>query len=615
MSRHAEAAQTKIPSLGALMKDEFLGDALGREEKRDLRPLARIIPFVRAHPTDAFLGVLFLLISALALLILTRLAGWVISGGFTRHNRALMIQLFFEAGGVVGILAVTTGLRLYFLYKLGERVVADMRKAIFRHVLTLDPSHFLRLQNGEVLSRLTTDMTFVESLVGSIVPVALRNMIILVGALIWMVALSPNLTGLVLLLIPALLTPLFLLSRRMQKLSVRAQDRFAKAVGFAGEHLGALETVQAFGRESNVSQTFDANVERAFEASRAQLRARGLLSAMMISVIFLGMLALLYQSAVAVIVQHSLTGAALSQLLLLAFFAANAVKDLSELWGQIQKASGAAERIAAMMDLRSNIAAPRIPVPLPRATSGAIEFDHVTFAYPHRDGPPALSDFSLVVHPGERIALVGPSGAGKSTVFRLLLRFYDPLMGAIRLDGVNITHADPAELRSRMAMVAQDAPLFSGSAADNIRFGREGASPAEVIEAAQAAQAEGFIKALPQGFESVVGEHAKTLSGGQRQRLAIARAFVRDAPILLLDEATSALDSENEQLVQQALKRAMVGRTTLVIAHRLATVLEADRIVVMEAGRVVEEGKHAALLAKNGLYARLARLQFGAEAA
>lgn len=612
--RPKDAGKTGMPSLGALMKEELLADALGPAEKRDLRPLGRIIPFVKAHPADAVLGLLFLLVSALALLVLTRLAGWVIDGGFARHDRASMVRLFFGAGGAVGVLAVSTGLRLYFLYKLGERVVADMRKAIFRHVLRLDPSHFSNLRNGEVLSRLTTDMTLIEGVVGNVVPVALRNIVILIGALVWMVVLSPNLTGLVLILIPALLTPLFLLSRRMQQLSVRAQDRFAQAVGFASEHLGALETVQAFGRESTVSAAFDGAVESAFEASRSQLRARGLLSAMMISVIFLGMLALLYQSAVAVIVHHSLTGGALSQLLLLAFFAANAVKDLSELWGQVQKASGAAERIATMMDLRSSIAAPKTPVALPRPPRGEINFDDVSFAY-QPGGPAALDKFKLRIRSGERVALVGPSGAGKSTVFRLLLRFYDPSSGAIRLDGVDLRDADPADVRERMAMVAQDAPLFSGSAADNIRFGREGASRTEIAEAASDAQAEGFISALPRGLESVVGEHAKTLSGGQRQRLAIARALVRDAPILLLDEATSALDSENERLVQQALKRAMVGRTTLVIAHRLATVLEADRIVVMDAGRVVEEGRHSELISRNGLYSRLAKLQFGAQAA
>ena len=613
--RREDAGKAGAPSLGTLMKDELFADALGENRKPNLRPLGRIVPFVRAHPTDAVLGVLFLLISALALLVLTRLAGWVIDGGFARNGRAAMVRLFFGAGAVVAVLAVTTGLRLYFLYKLGERVVADMRKTIFRHVLGLDPSHFLKLRNGEILSRLTSDMTMVEGVVGNVVPVALRNIIILVGAVVWMVVLSPNLTGLVLILIPALLTPLFLLSRRMQRLSVRAQDRFAEAVGFAGEHLGALETVQAFGREPTVSAAFDSAVERAFEASRSQLRARGLLSAMMITVIFLGMLALLYQSAVAVIVQHSLTGGALSQLLLLAFFAANAVKDLAELWGQIQKASGAAERIAKMMDLRSAIAAPKVATTLPKPSRGEIEFDMVSFAYPGRLGPPALNNFTLNVRSGERVALVGPSGAGKSTVFRLLLRFYDPSSGTVRIDGVDLTDADPAEVRARMSMVAQDAPLFSGSAADNIRFGREEASQTDVMQAALAAQADGFINALPRGIESIVGEHAKTLSGGQRQRLAIARALVRNAPILLLDEATSALDSENERLVQQALKTAMAGRTTLVIAHRLATVLEADRIVVMDAGRVVEEGRHADLSRRNGLYARLARLQFGAEAA
>ncbi len=413
------------------MKDELLADTLGNREKRDLRPLARILPFVRAHPFDAILGVLFLLISALALLVLTRLAGWVIDGGFVRHNRAAMVRLFFGAGAVVAILAVTTGLRLYFLYKLGERVVADMRKAIFRHVLGLDPSHFLNIRNGEVLSRLTTDMTMIESVVGNVVPVALRNIVILFGALIWMVALSPNLTGVVLLLIPALLTPLFLLSRRMQQLSVRAQDRFAQAVGFAGEHLGALETVQAFGREPNVSASFDSAVERAFEASRSQLRARGLLSAMMITVIFLGMLALLYQSAIAVVVQHSLTGGALSQLLLLAFFAANAVKDLSELVGPDPE--GVRRRGAGRHHdgLCESAIAPhsKHPIALPSPPRGEIEFDAVRVSpIPTAAGPPALNGFSLTVRAGERIALVGPSGAGKSTVLRLLLRFYDPAL-------------------------------------------------------------------------------------------------------------------------------------------------------------------------------------------
>ena len=611
----SEPTKTGRPSLGVLMKDEFLADAWRREEGRDLRPLMRLAPFVRAHPTDAILGLIFLLISAAALLVLTGGARWVIDGGFAMHSRETLIRVFLWAGAMAAILAVTTGLRLYFLYKLGERVVADMRQAVFRHVLSLDLTHFVKLRTGEVLSRMTTDMTIIESIVGSVIPVALRNLVTLTGALVWMVVVSPNFTGLVLLLIPALLTPLFLMSRRMQRLSVHAQDCFAEAIGYAGEGLGALETVQAFCQEDALSNRFNNAVESAFEASRVQLRARGILSGLMIGVIFFGMLALLYQSALAVIVRHSLTAGALFQLLALAFFAANAVKDLSEVWGQIQKASGAAERIAEMMDATSAIARPAYPKPLPHPARGEVSFEDVRFRYPGRAGPPALNGFSLRARPGERVALVGPSGAGKSTVLRLLLRFYDPDAGTVRIDGVDLAAADPRDVRARMALVAQDAPLFSGSAAENILFGRHGATARDIRDAALAAQAEGFLTALPQGFDTLIGEHAKTLSGGQRQRLAIARALIRGSPILLLDEATSALDAENERLVQYALHEAMNGRTTLVIAHRLATVLEADRIVVMEAGRVVEQGRHAELLVKGGLYARLARLQFGAEAA
>ena len=603
------------PSLGALMKDEFLADAWKREKTRNLKPLMRLVPFVLAHPVDAALGLSFLLISAGALLALTGGARLVIDGGLAVHSKESLIRVFSWAGGLAGILAVTTGLRLYFLYKLGERVVADMRQSVFRHVLGLDLTHFLNLRTGEVLSRMTTDMTMIEGIVGNVIPVALRNIVTLAGALVWMVVVSPNFAWLVLFLVPLLLTPVFLLSRSLQRLSVHAQDCFAEAIGYAGEGLGSLDTVQAFGQEDAIAGRFNASVESAFDASLAQIRARGALSGVMIALIFLGLLWLLYQSAIAVIVDRSLSSGALVQLLALAFFAANAVKDLSEVWGQIQKASGAAERVAEMMDARPAIAAPAHPQPMPVPARGEVSFDNVVFAYPGRDGPPALNGFSLRARPGERVALVGPSGAGKSTVLRLLLRFYDPDVGTVRIDGVDLAAADPRDVRSRMALVAQDAPLFSGSATDNILFGRQGASLDDVRAAALAAQAEGFISALPQGFDTLIGEHAKTLSGGQRQRLAIARALIRRSPILLLDEATSALDAENERLVQHALHDAMAGRTTLVIAHRLATVLEADRIVVMDAGRVVEEGRHGELLAKGGLYARLARLQFGAEAA
>jgi ATP-binding cassette subfamily B protein len=614
-ARSSDAHEGRAPPSGLAARDALALAAWRRDSGRRLGPLLRLIPLIRAHPADAVLGMTFMLISSGAILCLTQGVRWVIDGGFAVHTVAALVRVFLLAGAVAAVLAVATGLRLYFLIKLGERVVADLRKQVFRHVLSLDQTHFLELRTGEVLSRLTADMAIVEAVVGNVVPVAIRNTVTLLGALAWMVLVSPSFTVLVLLLIPFVLAPMLLIGRRLQSLSARAQDRFAEAMGYAGEGLAALDTVQAFGQEDAVAGRFSAAVESAFEASRAQVRARGLLSFMMILLIAGGMLGLLFRSALEVIVDHSLTPGALVQLLGLAFVAANAVKDLSEVWGQVQKASGAAERIVTMMDAAPAIRAPDRPEPMPRPARGEIAFEAVRFAYPGRSGPPALDGFSLIARPGERVALVGPSGAGKSTVLRLLLRFYDPDAGVVRIDGVDLTRADPADVRARMALVAQEAPLFSGSAADNIRFGRPDATPEDVRAAALAAQAEGFVSALPMGFETRVGEHAKTLSGGQRQRLAIARALIRHSPILLLDEATSALDAENERLVQQALREAMRGRTTLVIAHRLATVLEADRIVVMEAGRVVEEGRHGDLIARGGLYARLARLQFAAQAA
>ena len=608
------------PSLGALMKEAFDTDAWRRERRRDLRPLRRLIPFVGAHPVDAILGLAFLLVSSGSVLALT-LGLRLVVDRMELHSLHALVRAFLWIGAGAAVLAVTTGLRLYFTQKLGERVVVDLRKVVFRHVLGLDLAHFVRLRTGEVLSRMTTDMTIVERTVGNVIPVALRNLITLTGALAMMVVFSPNFTGLVLILVPILLTPLFLMGRRMQRLSVRAQDRFAEAIGYAGEGLEALETVQAFGQEDAMAGRFNRSVEGAFDASLAQLRARGLMSGLMITLVFAGMLTLLFQCALAVFIQRTpagapvMTGGTLLQLVVLALFAAWAVRDLSEVWGEIQKASGAAERIAGIMDVVPGICAPPNPVPMPVPPRGEVALERVSFAYPGRPDCLALDNFSLNVRPGERVALVGPSGAGKSTVLRLLLRFYDPDGGVVRIDGVDLRTVDPRQARARMALVAQEAPLFSGSAADNILFGREGAAAQDVRDAALAAQAEGFVMALPQGFDTLVGERAKTLSGGQRQRLAIARALIRRSPILLLDEATSALDAESERLVQRALHEAMAGRTTLVIAHRLATVLEADRIVVMEAGKVVEEGRHADLLAQGGLYARLANLQFGLEAA
>jgi ATP-binding cassette subfamily B protein len=585
-----------------------------RIEAQDMRPLARLWPLLVRHWPDTVLGLVFLFLSSAALLALTFGPQMVINGTVKLHDRAALEHVFLILGALAGALAVTTGARLYFTYKLGERIIADLRQDVFLHILGLDMGHFRRLKSGEVLSRLTTDMTIVESTVGIILPGALRNVLTLSGALILMVLVSPNITGLILVLIPLLLTPLFLVGRRIQRLSVRAQDRFAEAVGHAGEGLEAIDTVQAFGQEELIAGRFNAAIERAFQASRSRLRVSGLMSCLMIALIFAGMLILLYECALAVIVHHTLQPGNLFQLLILAFVAATCVRDLSEIWSQVQRASGAATRIIDVMETSPSIAAPARPTPMPFPARGEVRFENVSFVYPGRDAP-ALDGFELEVRPGERVALVGPSGAGKSTVFRLLLRFYDPQAGSVRIDGVDLREADPGAARSRVAFVAQDAPLFSASASDNIAFGRSGAADSEIRAAARAAQAEGFLSRLPLGFDTLMGERAKLLSGGQRQRIAIARALVRQAPILLLDEATSALDAENERLVQSALHEAMAGRTTLVIAHRLATVLEADRIIVMEAGKVVEAGRHADLLARGGLYARLARLQFGSAAA
>ena len=585
-----------------------------RPKRRDVRPLGRLLPFLRAHWGDALWATFFLLFSTGATLGLSGAARLVVDKGFTSQSNAQLNHTFFILIGVAGVLAVATSMRFYFITKLGERVVADLRTALYRHVLTLDPGFFLTTRTGEVLSRMTTDMTLVENMVGSSASIALRNLLTLIGSLAVLLYVSPVLTFYVALLAPAVIFPLFLFGRRVRKLSVKAQSRFADAVGYAGETLDALDTLQAFGRERSAGDRFMGAVEGAFRASLSRIRARALMTALVIGLVFGGVAAVFWLGAHAV-VAGKMTGGTLLQFAILAVLGAGSVGALGEVWGDVQKASGAMERVSELLDAQPAIAAPAEPKLLPQPARGEIAFEGVGFAYPGRPDLAALDSFDLRVRPGERVALVGPSGAGKSTVFRLLLRFYDPQSGVVRLDGVDLRDADPAEVRARIALVAQDAPLFSGSAMENLRFGREEATQDELIAAARAAEADRFLAALPQGFDTSLGERAKTLSGGQRQRLAIARALVRNAPILLLDEATSALDAENEQLVQHALDDAMRGRTTLVIAHRLATVLKADRIVVMDAGRVVESGSHAELSARGGLYARLAQLQFGQEAA
>ena len=449
---------------------------------------------------------------------------------------------------------------------------------------------------------------------GQSAAVALRNLLTVAGATAMMLVISVKLTACAILIGPVILVPLVLYGRRVRRLSVRAQERFAEAVGFAGETLEAVDTVQAFGREASVGDGFAGAVEAAFSASLARIRARTVMTGGVILLVFLGVAGVFWLGANDVLA-HRLSPGALIQFAILAVLSAGSLGSLSEVWGDVQKAAGAMDRIGQILGTTPAIAAPASPVPLPIPARGQIAFANVTFAYPGRADLPALAGFDLEVRQGERVALVGPSGAGKSTVFRLLLRFWDPDAGVVAIDGVDLRLADPAEARARIALVAQEAPLFSGTAFDNLGFGREGADEAAMRAAARAAQAETFLDTLPDGLATRLGERARTLSGGERQRLVIARALVRNAPILLLDEATSALDAENERLVQQALDEAMSGRTTLVIAHRLATVLKADRIVVMEGGRVVEQGTHAELSARGGLYARLAELQFGMEAA
>ena len=599
------------PGAGAQLSEQ-LGEAGERRKRsRDVRPLGRLLPYAWRHKGHAAMAGFWLVMSTTASLGLTAAARGAIDHGFEDGGARLNLW-FLLLGAVALFLGAATAIRYYFVTKTGERVIADLRKGLFQRILTLDPAFYARMRTGEVLSRLTTDIALVETLLTTSVSYALRNLLTLIGGTAMLFFVSPKLTGLVMLVVPVLLGPLFLFGRRVRKLTVASQDRFASAVGFAGESVDAIETVQAFGREKSAIERFGAAVEDAFGVSLTRMRARALMTAMIIVVMFGGVTLVLWLGAQDVIAGRMSPGA-LIQFVLLSVFCAGAVGALGESWGDVQKAAGAMERIDELMRSEPAIAAPEAPRALPEPAVGEVSMSAVAFSYPGRPDLPALKGFSLTVRPGETVALVGPSGAGKSTVFRLLLRFYDPQAGVVSVDGVDVREADPVAVRNRFAWVSQEAPLFSGSASENIRFGREAASESEVRAAAEEAQALTFIETLPERFDTPLGERGKSLSGGQRQRLAIARALVREAPILLLDEATSALDAENERLVQAALDQAMETRTTLVIAHRLATVLRADRIVVMEDGRVVEEGTHHALMALGGLYARLAELQFRAD--
>ncbi|PZO82484.1 MAG: ABC transporter [Mesorhizobium amorphae] len=574
-----------------------------------MAPLRRLLPYVARHRATAGAALVFLSLAAVTTLSLPPALRRMIDEGFSASNTLLVSEYFGGLIGLAALLALASAGRYYFVVSLGERVVADLRRDVFDHVARLSPAFFDTARSGEIASRLAADTTQIKSVVGATASVALRNVILSTGALAMMVVTSPKLSGLVIAAIPLVLLPLIAFGRTVRARSRLAQDRLADATAYAGEQIGAIRTLQAFTNEARVSQRFGQAVEDAWEAARLSIRSRAILTFFAIFAIFTSVVGVLWIGSRDVL-SGAMTPGTLGQFLIYAVFAAGAVGALSEVGSELQQASGAAERLGELLDEEAAVAAPANPVPLPGAAPGAVEFRHVGFSYPARPDHATLSGLNFAVRPGETVALVGPSGAGKSTVFSLLLRFYDPAAGAVLVDGVDVRQADPDALRARLGLVPQEAAVFSGTVRENILYGRPDASDAEVHEAARAALALPFIEALPQGFDTEIGERGVQLSGGQRQRVAIARAILKNAPILLLDEATSALDAESEELVQAALERLSAGRTTLVIAHRLATVLKADRILVMDGGRVVEEGTHAALVRGGGLYARLARLQF-----
>jgi ATP-binding cassette subfamily B protein len=510
---------------------------------------------------------------------------------------------------VVAVLALASATRYFLVTTLGERVVADLRSAVFAHLTALSSPFFDTAKTGELTSRLTADTTQIKSAVGSSVSVALRNLVLFLGSATMMVVTSPKLSGFVLAAIPVIVLPLVGFGRSVRRRSRSAQDTLADASAYAAELLGAMRTLQAFTNERLASGRFAAAVERAYRAAIASTKARAILTAIIIFLASGSVVVVLWVGAQDVLA-GTISPGRLSQFVLFAVFAASGLGQLSEVWGELSQAAGSAERLAELLAIEPQIRAPARPVALPQRPRAELAFENVRFAYPSRPDADVLGGVSFRVEPGEKVAIVGPSGAGKSTIFHLILRFYDPTSGTVTFDGVPLPAADPAELRSHIALVPQDATIFAMSVRDNIRFGRPDASDAEIERAAEAAAAAPFIAELAQGYDTPVGERGTTLSGGQRQRIAIARAILRAAPLLLLDEATSSLDAESETLVQAALTRLMAGRTTLVIAHRLATVLSCDRILVLDQGRIVEQGTHDALVARGGLYARLAKLQF-----
>ena len=574
-----------------------------------LRPLLALAPYVARYRGRAILALIALTVAAITTLVVPVAVRRMIDFGFTPRGIALINSYFSVMIAVVAVLAGASASRYYLVMTIGERIVADLRRDVFAHLISLSPSFFDSARSGELISRLTADTTQIKSAVGASVSIALRNIMLFVGATAMMVFTSPRLSGFVLLAIPLIVVPLVAFGRWVRRLSRGAQDTLADATAYASELIGAIRTVQAYTGERIANARFSGEVEQAYAAARNSTRARAVLTAIIIFIVFTSVVLILWIGSHDVLT-GAITPGRLSQFILYAAFAATGLGQLSEVWGEVSAASGASERLFEILRVKSAISAPALPRAMPVPARGDVSFDNVSFSYPTRPDVMAVDGVSLSVRAGEKVAVVGPSGAGKSTLFHLLLRFYDPKAGTVSLDGVPIRSADPREVRARIALVPQDSVAFAATARENIRFGRPDAEDAEVERAAALAHATEFIRRLPGGFETELGERGVTLSGGQRQRIAIARAILRDAPLLLLDEATSSLDAESETLVQTALEELMKHRTTLVIAHRLATVLSCDRILVMDQGRIVEQGNHASLVAAGGLYARLAKLQF-----
>jgi ATP-binding cassette subfamily B protein len=579
--------------------------------KPKLKPLRLLVPFAMRYRGRAAAALVALLIASIATLVVPIAVRRMIDFGFNEERIGLIDQYFGVMILVVAVLAIASASRYYLVTSIGERVVADLRSAVFAHLATLSASFFDTAKTGELTSRLTADTTQIKSAVGSSVSVALRNLVLFVGSATMMVITSPKLSGFVLAAIPVIVLPLVAFGRSVRRRTRTAQDTLADASAYASELIGAIRTLQAFTNEPAAGARFSGAVERAYAAALQSTKARAVLTAIIIFLASASVVMILWVGAQDVIAGH-ITPGTLGQFVLFAVFAASGMGQLSEVWGELSQAAGSAERLAELLAVEPEMRAPANPVPLAQRPRAEVAFDNVRFAYPARPDADVLDGVSFHIKPGEKVAIVGPSGAGKSTVFHLILRFYDPKSGAVTFDGVRLPDADPAELRRHIALVPQDTAIFAMSVRDNIRFGRIDATDPEIERAAEDAAAASFIGLLPQGYDTPVGERGVTLSGGQRQRIAIARAILKGAPLLLLDEATSSLDAESEQLVQTALARLMQDRTTLVIAHRLATVLSCDRILVLDHGRIVEQGTHDSLVKLGGLYARLATLQFNA---